>query len=217
MVDLIVQRPHHWIGHEKLPQNDPSYATICPVVPKLWKGLLPCQLICTVSYHWIGHEKLLKMSPHMLQSAHWFQSYGKVFFHVSWFVQWPHHSIRHEKLPQYDPSYATICPLVPKLWTRPDRPGKLRLYCTDFFYVSWFVQWPHNWIGHEKLPQNDPSYATICPLVPKLWKGLLPCQLICTLTSPLDWAWKTTPKWPLICHNQLIGSKIKQNRQTQVR
>ena len=102
----------------------------------------------------LGMKNYPKMTPHMLQSAHWFQSYGKVFFHVSWFVQWPHH-----------------------------------------------------WIGHEKLPQNDPSYATICPLVLKLWKGPLPCQLICTVTSPLDRAWKTTPKWPLICHNQLIGSK----------
>ena len=92
---------------------------------------------------------------HMPHSAHWFQSYGKVFFHVSWFVQWPYH-----------------------------------------------------WIGHEKLPQNDPSYATFCPLVPKLWKGLLPCQLICTVTSPLDWAWKTTPKWPLICLNPSIGWKV---------
>ena len=60
------------------------------------------------------------------------------------------------------------------------------------FLVSWFVQWRHHWIGH-----NDPSYATICQLVPKLWKGLLPCQLICTVTWPLDRASKTTPNWPL--------------------
>ena len=70
-----------------------------------------------------------------------------------------------------------------------------------------FVQWPHHWIGHEKLPQNDPSYATICSLVPKLWKGLLPCQLICTVTSPMNRTWKTTPKWPLICYILPMGSK----------
>ena len=57
-----------------------------------------------------------KMNPHMPESTHWFQSYGEVFFHVSCFVQWPHHWIGHEKLPKNDPSYAKICPLVPKLW-----------------------------------------------------------------------------------------------------
>ena len=74
--------------------------------------------------------------------------------------------------------------------------------------VDLIVQRPHHWIGHEKLPQNDPSYVIICPVVPKLWKGLLPSQLICTVTSPLDRAWKTIPKWPLICYNLPIGSKF---------
>ena len=126
--------------------------------PKLWRGLLPCQLICTVTssldwawkstpkwpliYHnppigskdmersssmsadlysdltiGLGMKNYPKMTPHMPQSTHRFQSYGKVFFQVSWFVQWPHNWIGHEKLPQNDPSYVTICPLVQKLWT----------------------------------------------------------------------------------------------------
>ena len=57
-----------------------------------------------------------KMTPHMLKSVHWFKSYGEVFFHVSWCVQWPDHWIGLEKLPHNDPSYAKICPLVPELW-----------------------------------------------------------------------------------------------------
>ena len=36
-------------------------------------------------------------------------------------------------------------------------------------------RWPHHWIEHEKLPQNEPSYAWIRTLVTKLWRGLLPC------------------------------------------
>ena len=103
----------------------------------------------------LGMKKYPKMIPHMLQFIHWIRIYWKVFFHVSWCVQWPYH-----------------------------------------------------WIGHEKLPQNDPSCAIICPLDQKLLKGLLPCQLMCTVITPLDWAWKTTPKWPLICHSQSIGSEV---------
>ena len=179
-----------WFTKSQRPAQRPKnlvQVSFLGVVPKLRKGLLPCQLICTVTWpldwawkttpKWpliclipfigyqvtwrlasmsadlysdltirLGMKNYPKMTPHMPHSAHWFQSYGKVFFHV-----------------------------------------------------SWFVQWPHQWIGHEKLPQNDPSYARIHPLVPKLWKGLLPCQLICTVTSSMDWSWKTTPKWPLIC------------------
>ena len=40
-----------------------------------------------------------------------------------------------------------------------------------------------------------------------LCKCLLPCELMCTVTSPLDWPWKTTPKWPLTCWNLSTGSK----------
>ena len=43
-------------------------------------------------------------------------------------------------------------------------------------------------LKHEKLPQNDPSFALFHALVSKLHEGCLPCQLICTVTSPLDWA-----------------------------
>ena len=156
-VSWCVQWPHHWIGLEKLPQKDPSYAWICPLVPKLWRGLLPCQLMFTVTSLLdqpgkttpkrpliclnlsIGSKVIErsssisvdvysdltiglalknypKMTPHMLKSVHWFKSYGEVFFHVSWCVQWPDHWIGLEKLPQNDPSYAKICPLVPELW-----------------------------------------------------------------------------------------------------
>ena len=46
------------------------------------------------------------------------------------------------------------------------------------------------------------------PLVAKLWGGLLPCQLICTVTLPMDWAWKTIPNWPLICWNTSTGCEV---------
>ena len=51
-------------------------------------------------------------------------------------------------------------------------------------------------------------HAWICPLVPKLWRGFLPCQLMCTVTSPLNLPWKTTPKRHLICLNLSIGFKV---------
>ena len=40
---------------------------------------------------------------------------------------------------------------------------------------------------------------------PSYMKGHLPCQLVCTLTSPLDWAWKTNPYWPLKYWNPSTG------------
>ena len=156
-VSWCVQWPNHWIGLEKLPQNDPWHFEIRPLDQKLWRCLFSCQLICTVTspldWPWkttpkgpliclnlsIGSKVMErsssmsadvysdltiglalknypKMTPHMLKSVHWFKSYGEVFFHVSWCVQWPDHWIGLEKLPQNDPSYAKICPLVPELW-----------------------------------------------------------------------------------------------------
>ena len=149
---------------------------------------------------WLGMKNYPKMTPHLPYPMHWFPSYMKVIFHISWFVQWPpHHWIGHEKLPQNDPLYVLFHALVPKLH------GKVvfhvscqltaKLHMKGVYHVSWFVYWPHHWIGHEKLPQNDPSYVLFHALVPKLHEGCLQCQLICTVTSsPLDWVWKTTPK-----------------------
>ena len=40
-------------------------------------------------------EAILVITMHIdrpyLPTVHWLQSYGEVFFHISWFVQWPHH------------------------------------------------------------------------------------------------------------------------------
>ena len=48
----------------------------------------------------------------------------------------------------------------------------IQRYSDICFEVSWFVQsqliWPHDWIGLEKLPQNDPLNVKICPLDPKI-------------------------------------------------
>ena len=43
----------------------------------------------------LGMKNYPKMTPHLPYSMHWFPSYMKVIFHVSWFVQWPHHWIGH--------------------------------------------------------------------------------------------------------------------------
>ena len=39
-------------------------------------------------------------------------------------------------------------------------------------------------------------------------QGLLPRQVICTVTSKLDLAWKITPNWYIKYHNLPIGSKV---------
>ena len=65
--------------------------------------------------------------------VHWFQSYGEVFFHISWCAQWPHH-----------------------------------------------LDWP--W----KTTPKGPLTCLNLSFVPKLWRGLLPCQLMCIVTSPLQ-------------------------------
>ena len=71
--------------------------------PKLWKPstgsevmemCFPCQLICTVTlpldWPWKNYPK---MALGTLKFVHWIRSYGGVFFHVSWCVQWPHYWI----------------------------------------------------------------------------------------------------------------------------
>ena len=63
----------------------------------------------------LGSKNYPKMIPHMLKSIHSVQSYGHFIFHVSWFVQWPHHWIGLKKLPQIDPTYVKIHSLGPKL------------------------------------------------------------------------------------------------------
>ena len=154
-----------------LHQNDPSYATFCQLVPNLWKGLLPCQLIWTVTspmaWAWkttpkwplichiphIGSKVMEKRSSSMSADLYSELTIG----------------LGMKNYPKITPHMAHSAHLF-------------QSYGKVFFHVSWFVQWPHQWIGHEKLPQNDPSYATFQPLVPKLWIGLLPCQLDCTLT-----------------------------------
>ena len=92
----------------------------------------------------------------------------------------------------------------------------IQRYSDICFEVSWFVQsqliWPHDWIGLEKLPKNDPLNVKIRPLDPKIQWYLILSQLICTvtadLTSQLDWPWKATPKWPFECQNLSTGSKV---------
>ena len=48
----------------------------------------------------------------------------------------------------------------------------IKRYSEIYFQVSWFVQsyliWPHDWIGLEKLPQNDTLNVQIHPLDQKI-------------------------------------------------
>ena len=41
----------------------------------------------------------------------------------------------------------------------------------------------------------------------RICRGLFPCQLMCIMTSPFNWPWKTTRKWLLNCQNPSTGSK----------
>ena len=46
----------------------------------------------------LGMKNYPKLTPHMQQSTHWFQSYGKVFFHVSCTVLYStelYYSVQH--------------------------------------------------------------------------------------------------------------------------
>jgi len=45
-----------------------------------------------------------KVTLDTLKSVHWIRSYGDIFFHVSWYIQWPHHRIGLKKLSQKEPS-----------------------------------------------------------------------------------------------------------------
>ena len=61
----------------------------------------------------------------------------------------------------------------------------IKCYVNVFFHVSWCVQWPHHWIGLEKLPQNDPWHVEICPLDQKIQWNLYLSQLFCTVIVDL--------------------------------
>ena len=43
-------------------------------------------------------------------------------------------------------------------------------------------------LGVKNYPKLTLHFVEIHPMVVKLWEGLHHCQLMCTLTSPLDWA-----------------------------
>ena len=64
---------------------------------------------------WLDLKNYPKRTLQVSKSVHWIRSYGDVFFHVSWCVQWPHHLIWLEKLPQNDSSIVKICPLDQKI------------------------------------------------------------------------------------------------------
>ena len=53
---LMCTWTHHWIGFEKLSQNDTWHFEIHPLDQKLWRCLFPCQL--QWPHCWIGLEKL---------------------------------------------------------------------------------------------------------------------------------------------------------------
>ena len=97
-----------------------------------------------------------------------------------------------------DPTIALGFKNYPKLTPNSTKADHwIKSYDHCIFWVSWFVKWPHQWIGLQKLPKIDPSLNKIRRLDQKLWSFHFLCQLICTVTSPLDWASKTTPNWPL--------------------
>ena len=186
----------------------------------------------------LGLKNYPKLTHPVLESAFWFQSYGKVVFHcqlmctVTSRVDWPR---------------KTTSKWLFKCW---NLPTGYWVMVRSSSVVSWCVQRHHEWTGLEKLPQIDPSSVGICLLVPELWWGRLPLsadvytdimsglasknypklifkvlesafwflsygkvvfhgQLMCTVTSRVDWARKTTPKWLLKHQNRSTGSKVR--------
>ena len=89
--------------------------------------------------------------------------------------------------------------------------------CQFYLYVSWFVQL-HSWF--------DLTTGLALKNYPHLTLNMLNSQLCISiycnftfmsadlyscaadLTSPLDWPWKTTPIWPLICWNHCCVSQF---------
>ena len=118
----------------------------------------------------------------MPKSIHWFPSYEEVVFPVSWFVQL---NSPLDWAWKTTPKWVLIC-LNPSIGSQV--MGRFSSMTDDLY------SWPYHWIGHGKLSQNEPSYALIHPLVPKLWGGLLPCQLICTVDLTIGFGMKNYPK-----------------------
>ena len=72
-----------------------------------------------------------------------------------------------------------------------------------------------SWLGKTHLLNLWSSWWI--PNCQKLWSCVFPCQLMCTvtsscmmctMTSPYDWPWKSTQKWLLTCQNPSTGSTI---------
>ena len=62
------------------------------------------------------------------------------------------------------------------------------------------------WIGPEKLTQNDPSYVTICPVVPKLEIFFISADLYTVLT--IAFTSKNYPNMTPQIPNAFTGSKV---------
>ena len=126
----------------------------------------------------LGMKNYPKMTPHMSYSMHWFPNYMKVIFHVSWFVHclipclgsqvtWRSSSMSADLYSDLTigldmKNYPKMTPHM--FYSMHCFPSYMKVV----FNVSWMVQWPHHWIGHEKLPKNDPSNSLFRALVPKL-------------------------------------------------
>ena len=84
---------------------------------------------------------------------------------------------------------------------KPSNETKVILTSLHVSAILYSVQltWAHNWIGHEKLPQIDPSYVEIHQIEPKFWQDLCIGQLFCTVFSwfevTVGLALKNYPKW----------------------
>ena len=74
-----------------------------------------------------------------------------------------------------------------------------------------------SWLGKTHLLNLWSSWWI--PNCQKLWSCVFPCQLMCTvtsscmmctMTSPYDWPWKSTQKWLSTCENPFTGSEDKE-------
>ena len=117
---------------------------------------------------------------------------------------WPHQWFSLEKLPQFDLLHVKIPVVYINLWL-------------FYLHVSWFVQLHSRFDLTTGLALKKYPNLTFSMLNSKLCISIY-CNFTfmsadlysCTadLTSPLDWPWKTTPFWPLICWNPCCVSQF---------
>ena len=144
----------------------------------------------------LGLKKYPKLTFQELESAYWFLSYGKVIFHCQLMctvpsqVDWawkttPNSPMKHQNLPIGSWVIVRLSSIV-----------------------SWCVQCHHERTGLKNYPKLTLEASESAYWFLSYGKIIFHCQLMCTVTSWVDLALKTTQKWLLKHQNWPTGSKV---------